>query len=89
MENKSNQEFHRIKRPKRRKSKDNPYTLFVQDERFFVSFQDVEGVYRETELTREQYLLFDRFELEDKKEARVTWTISMSTRWASSSRRAS
>lgn len=69
MENKNNQEFGRIKRPKRRKSKDNPYTLFARNERFFVSFRDGEGVYRETELTHEQYLLFDRFELEDKKEA--------------------
>ena len=69
MENKNNQEFSRIKRPKRRKNKDNPYTLFVRDERFFVSFRDGEGIRIETELTREQYLLFDRFELEDKKEA--------------------
>lgn len=69
MDNKNNQEFSRIKRPKRRKNKDNPYTLFVRDERFFVSFRDGEGIRIETELTREQYLLFDRFELEDKKEA--------------------
>lgn len=41
----------------------------MRDERFFVSFRDGEGIRIETELTREQYLLFDRFELEDKKEA--------------------
>lgn len=57
------------KRPKRRKSKDNPYTLVIRDDRYFVSFKDGEGVEREVELTEQQYLLFDEFELEDKKEA--------------------
>lgn len=57
------------KRPKRRKSKDNPYTLFIRDDRYFVSFRDGERVQREVELTEQQYLLFDEFELEDKREA--------------------
>ena len=57
------------RRPRRRKSKDNPYTLFMREERYFVSFKDGEGNYAEAELTKEQYLLFDQFEREDKKEA--------------------
>ena len=28
-------------RPKRRKSKDNPYTLYTEDKKFYMSFVDV------------------------------------------------
>lgn len=55
--------------PKRRKSKDNPYTLIIQDGRYLVSFKDGENIEREVELTKQQYLLFDEFELEDKRES--------------------
>ena len=57
------------KRPKRRRSKDNPYTLFVCEGRYFVTFIDGEGKRVKAELSEEQFLLFDQFELEDKKQA--------------------
>ena len=57
------------KRPKRRKSKDNPYTLTIRNGQYYVSFKDGQGIERDVELTEQQYLLFDTFELEDKKEA--------------------
>ena len=41
----------------------------IRDDRYFVSFRDGERIEREVELTEQQYLLFDEFELEDKKEA--------------------
>ena len=57
------------RRPKRRKNKDNPYTLTIRDGRYYVSFKDGQRIEREVELTEQQYLLFNEFELEDKKEA--------------------
>ena len=57
-------------RPKRRKHKDNPYTLeFVEEKNSYrVSFKDVKGKFRKVEVNKEIYQAFDRFELDDLSE---------------------
>ena len=56
--------------PKRRKSPDNPYTIFsvgidTPHARFFVEFVDGNGEFRQIEVAEEIYDLFDEFELND------------------------
>ena len=58
------------KRPKRRKSKDNPYIIFVKrlDSeifQYYVSFRDAQGGFVCVEVEKEIFDAFDRFELED------------------------
>lgn len=57
-------------RPKRRKHKDNPYTLeFVEEKNSYrVSFKDVKGKFQRVEVNKEIYQAFDRFELDDLSE---------------------
>ena len=57
-------------RPKRRKSKDNPYTLNYCEERnvYTVSFKDGKGILQNIEVSEEIYKTFDKFELDDIKE---------------------
>lgn len=53
--------------PKRKKSKDNPYTIFYieKNDVYAVRFKDSRGKLQEVELTSELYELFNNFELED------------------------
>lgn len=57
-------------RPKRRKYKDNPYTLKCVEEKniYIVSFKDVKGHLQDVEVSKEVYKAFDRFELDDLSE---------------------
>lgn len=57
-------------RPKRRKHKDNPYTLEFLEEKnsYRVSFRDVKGKFRRVDVNKEVYQAFDRFELDDLSE---------------------
>ena len=55
-------------RPKRRKSKDNPYTLITNNNRYFVIFSDVNNKKNIVEVSEQVFYTFDKFELEDKKE---------------------
>lgn len=57
-------------RPKRRKYKDNPYTLNYIEEKniYIVSFKDVKGILQKVEVSKEVYKTFDRFELQDLAE---------------------
>lgn len=57
-------------RPKRRKHKDNPYTLGLLDEinKYTVSFKDGQNKYHIVEINESIYNILDSFELEDKKE---------------------
>ena len=57
-------------RPKRRKHKDNPYTLeFIEEKNSYrVSFKDVKGKFHRVEVNKEIYQAFDRFELDDLSE---------------------
>lgn len=57
-----------MERPKRRKSKDNPYTLISNNNRYFVIFSDVNNKKNIVEVSEKIFYTFDKFELEDKKE---------------------
>ena len=57
-------------RPKRRKNKDNPYTIYsvgldTDHPRYFVEFDDGEGVHQCVELDDRNFNALDLFELED------------------------
>ena len=54
--------------PKRRKHKDNPYTLKKVGNKFFVSFKDGMGIFQEIEINEKQNNAFNEFELEDLSE---------------------
>ena len=51
--------------PKRRKSKDNPYTLNILEGKYIVSFKDSKNISYEVEITEQVFKNFDSFELED------------------------
>ncbi len=57
-------------RPKRRKYRDNPYTLNYCEERdiYIISFKDSKGILQNVEVTETIYKAFDRFELDDLSE---------------------
>lgn len=57
-------------RPKRRKYKDNPYTLNYCEERniYTITFKDGRGVKQEVEVAKKIYTAFDEFELDDLSE---------------------
>ena len=56
--------------PKRRKCKDNPYTLNHIEEKniYTITFKDVKGHLQDVEVSKEVYKAFDRFELDDLSE---------------------
>ena len=56
--------------PKRRKCKDNPYTLNHIEEKniYTITFKDVKGHINKVEVSEEVYRVFDKFELQDIKE---------------------
>lgn len=53
--------------PKRRKKKDNPYTLLYESDKnkCFVIFKDIRGVLNKIEVSYDVFNAFDRFELDD------------------------
>lgn len=53
------------KHPIRKKDKYNPYELTIEDNEYYVAFNDGQGVHYKEKLSQELYELFDRFELED------------------------
>lgn len=56
-------------RPKRRKHKDNPYTLkSLANNEYFVSFKDGKGILKIVKISKEIYQTMDEFELADKSE---------------------
>lgn len=56
--------------PKRRKKKDNPYTLLYESDtnRYFILFKDVRGIINKVEVSQDVFKAFDRFELDDISE---------------------
>ena len=57
-------------RPKRRTDKDNPYTIYSIGKdtgypKYFVEFDDGEGIHQCVEITEEQFQDFDKNELKD------------------------
>lgn len=51
--------------PNRKKDKLNPYTLSIENNTYYISFTDGQGVYHKQEITLDLYSAFDRFELDD------------------------
>ena len=51
--------------PKRRKSKDNPYTIYKKNGKSFLSFTDGQGLNRTLKISDFLYDQFNEFELED------------------------
>ena len=51
--------------PKRRKYKDNPYTLnYIEEKNIYtITFKDVKGHLNKVEVSEEVYRVFDKFEL--------------------------
>ena len=54
--------------PKRRKYKDNPYTLNTIDNHYYILFRDGQNIPRIIEVKKEVYDIFNQFELDDLKE---------------------
>ncbi len=52
-------------RPKRRKSKDNPYTIFEENGKFYVIFTDGQGDENRVEVNNDVFSLFNDNELQD------------------------
>jgi RNA polymerase sigma factor (sigma-70 family) len=52
-------------RPKRRKDKYNPYTIFEKDGQYYISFKDGQGALHQLEISKVLYDTFDSFELSD------------------------
>ena len=59
------------KHPIRKKDKDNPYELTVENEEYYVAFSDGQGDHHKERINQELYDLFDRFELEDISQLNV------------------
>lgn len=54
-----------VQLPKRRKSKDNPYTIILLDDKYYLSFKDSNKKLQKVEISIEIYEIFNKFELED------------------------
>jgi len=54
-----------VQLPKRRKSKDNPYTIILLDGKYYLSFKDSNKNLQKVEISIEIYEIFNKFELED------------------------
>lgn len=68
MKNKKNNVI--VKQPKRRKAKDNPYTIYKicyenEQIKYYLAFVDGNGVKQCIEVNQELFTAFDEFELED------------------------
>ena len=54
-----------MERPKRRKYRDNPYTLEFQENKYYIRFKDITNNIQIVEVSEEVYKIFDKSELED------------------------
>lgn len=54
--------------PKRRKYKDNPYTLKTIDNNYYILFRDGKNIPRMIEVNKATFDIFNQFELDDLKE---------------------
>ena len=52
-------------RPKRRKDKYNPYTIYENSGHYYISFKDGEGILHKIEISKTLDDTFDSFELDD------------------------
>ena len=51
--------------PNRKKDKLNPYTLSVENNTYYISFTDGQGIFHRQEISMELYAAFNSFELAD------------------------
>lgn len=51
--------------PNRKKDKSNPYTLSIENNTYYISFTDGQGIFHKQEINMELYAAFDSFELDD------------------------
>lgn len=51
--------------PNRKKDKYNPYTLSIENNTYYISFTDGQGIFHKQEISTELYAAFNGFELED------------------------
>ena len=51
--------------PNRKKDKLNPYTLSIENNTYYISFTDGQGIFHKQEISMELYAAFNGFELED------------------------
>ena len=63
----NNTEREKKKFPKRRKSKDNPYTIGYDENQqsYFLTFPNISGIMQQIYIAHELYEVFNAFELED------------------------
>lgn len=57
--------------PNRKKDKYNPYVLSIENEKYYITFSDGQGVRHKETISHELYQLFDCFELEDISQLNV------------------
>lgn len=53
------------KRPKRRKDKYNPYTLYIENGKYYISFIGSNNCFQNVEVSQKIFESFNKFELED------------------------
>ena len=51
--------------PNRKKDKHNPYTLSIENNTYYISFTDGQGIFHTQEISIELYAAFNGFELDD------------------------
>ena len=51
--------------PNRKKDKSNPYTLSIENNIYYISFTDGQGIFHKQEISMELYTAFNSFELDD------------------------
>ena len=51
--------------PNRKKDKLNPYTLSIENNTYYISFTDGQGIFHKQEISSELYAAFNVFELDD------------------------
>ena len=56
-----------INLPKRRKYKDNPYTLLIENNDYYILFKDSKNILYKNKVSKDVFMAFNDFELEDKK----------------------
>lgn len=53
------------KHPNRKKDRLNPYTLSIENNTYYISFTDGQGIFHRQEISMELYAAFNGFELDD------------------------
>ncbi len=51
--------------PKRRKESDNPYTLLIEDDKYFILFKDSRNILHKQSVSKEVFEIFNQSELKD------------------------